>query len=169
MNELHRAYLCLGSNIQPEANLVQAIHFLEQHGKIEKISSAWESQSVGAEGPNYLNACVEFVTHFPRTELKEQVLLPIEVKLGRIRTANKFTPRTIDIDIILFDDRSCDDKSWEKAFVVIPLAELYPSYQNPLRHEPLHETAERLRREIWMKARPEVLSWFDQYGSHANL
>ncbi len=66
----------------------------------------------------------------------------------------------MDIDIILFDNKSCDDKSWEKAFVVVPLAEIYPGYRNPLRNEPIRETAARLRREIWMETRPEVLSQF---------
>ncbi len=160
MIDSHLAYLSLGSNIQPEFNLVRGIQLLQQHGRIKDISSAWESKSVGAEGPNYLNACVSFVSSLPWSELKEQVILPIELQLGRKRTENKFAPRTMDIDIILFDDRSCDDKSWEKAFVVVPLAEIYPTYQNPFNHEPIRETAARLRRKIWMEARPEVLGQF---------
>lgn len=160
MGKSHLAFLSLGSNIQPETNLVKAVQLLQERGSITGISSAWESKSVGAEGPNYLNACVSFVTPLGLEDLKEQVILPIEIQLGRRRTANKFAPRTMDIDIILFDDRSCDDKSWEKAFVVVPLAEIYPTYQNPLRHEPIQETAARLRREIWMQTRPEVLSSF---------
>jgi 2-amino-4-hydroxy-6-hydroxymethyldihydropteridine diphosphokinase len=105
-----------------------------------------------------LNACLAFTTPLSWPELKEQVILPIELQLGRRRTENKFAPRTMDIDIILFDDQSCDEKSWEKAFVVVPLAEIYPGYQNPFRNESICETATRLRREIWMETRPEVLS-----------
>src|SRR5918993_2783170 len=67
MSDLHLAYLSLGSNIQPETNLVRAIERLGQYGRLEKISSAWESQSVGADGPNYLNACVLLVTPLART------------------------------------------------------------------------------------------------------
>jgi 7,8-dihydro-6-hydroxymethylpterin-pyrophosphokinase len=107
-----------------------------------------------------LNACVAFTTPLAWRELKEQVILPIELQLGRTRTGNKNAPRTMDIDIILFDEQSCDDHSWEKAFVVIPLAEIYPDYQNPLKKETIGETAARLRREIWMETRPEVLSQF---------
>ena len=160
MNEPHLAYLSLGSNIQPEKNLVRALQLLREQGRIESISNAWESKSVGAEGPNYLNACLAYTTSLAQTELKEQVILPIELQLGRRRTENKFAPRTMDIDIILFDDISCDDKSWEKAFVVVPLAEIYPGYQNPFLRESLRETAARLRRAIWMETRPEVLSQF---------
>jgi 7,8-dihydro-6-hydroxymethylpterin-pyrophosphokinase len=96
--------------------------------------------------------------------LKEQVLVRIEVELGRKRTEDKFAPRTMDIDIVLFDDRSCDDRYWEQAFVVIPLAEIYPTYKNPLTHESLAETATRLRTKIWMKTRPEILSSLDGRG-----
>ena len=158
MNEIHLAYLSLGSNIQPEINLVRGIQLLQKHGIIRNISNAWESKSVGAAGPNYLNACVSFVTTLSCNELKETIILPIELQLGRKRTENKFAPRTMDIDIVLFDGKSCDDKSWEKAFVVIPLAEIYPTYQNPVSQESIQETAARLRREIWMETRPEVLS-----------
>ena len=160
MNESHLAYLSLGSNIQPEKNLTRAVQLLKEHGRIEAISNAWESKSVGAEGPNYLNACIAITTSLSWGALKELVILPIELQLGRKRTENKFAPRTMDIDIILFDDRSCDEKSWGKAFIVVPLAEIYPSYQNPLRKEPICETAARLRRLIWMETRPDVLSQF---------
>jgi 2-amino-4-hydroxy-6-hydroxymethyldihydropteridine diphosphokinase len=160
MNRSHLAYLILGSNIQPEKNLVRALQLLQEQGRIEKISNAWESQSVGAEGPNYLNLCIAFSTPLDWPELKQQVILPIELQLGRRRTENKFAARTMDIDIILYDDTSCDDKSWEKAFVVVPLAEIYPDYLNPLKNESIRETAARLRREIWIETRPEVLSQF---------
>jgi 2-amino-4-hydroxy-6-hydroxymethyldihydropteridine diphosphokinase len=160
MSEPHRAYLSLGSNIEPQVNLVHTIQLLQNHGTIERISSAWASKSVGAPGPNYLNACVLFITALKQPELKEQILYPIEIKLGRRRSDNRFAPRTIDIDIILFDDQSCDDKYWEQAFVVVPLAEIYPALQNPLAREPITETATRLRSKIWVEARPEVLSQF---------
>lgn len=160
MSRSHLAYLSLGSNIQPEDNLVRGIQLLQKHGRIEAISSVWESKSVGAEGPNYLNACISFRTPLARTQLKKQVILPIELQLGRKRTENKYAPRTLDIDIVLFDDISHDDKTWEKAFVVIPLAEIYPTYQNPVTHEAIRELSARLRREIWMQTRPEVLSHF---------
>jgi 2-amino-4-hydroxy-6-hydroxymethyldihydropteridine diphosphokinase len=158
MSSFHQAILSLGSNIQPEINLVRAIERLQRHGRLEKVSSAWESESVGAPGPNYLNACVILATVLEQSQLKEQALLPIEQELGRQRSADRFAPRTIDIDIVLFDGRSCADKYWEQAFVVVPLAEIFPAYNNPVAHEPLAETATRLRQHTWMETRPEVLS-----------
>ena len=164
MSETHQAYLSLGSNIQPERNLARAIELLQVQGEVEKISSAWESESVGAEGPNYLNACVLLVTPLGPLPLKEQVLLPIEAELGRQRTADKFAPRTIDIDVVLFDGTSRDEKYWGQAFVVVPLAEILPEYQNPITRERIIKTATRLRQQVWMETRPEVLSRFKGSG-----
>jgi 2-amino-4-hydroxy-6-hydroxymethyldihydropteridine diphosphokinase len=163
---MHQAYLSLGSNIQPEINLPKAIELLYGYGQILKISSAWETEAVGSDGPNYLNACVLFTTPFVPIELKEQVLRPIEAKLGRIRSKDKNAPRTMDIDIIIFDEQSCNDKFWKLAFVVVPLAEIYPKFQNPLTQESIIETVARLRQENWIEARPEVLSRFN--GSSFN-
>ena len=165
MSESHLAYLSLGSNIQPETHLVSAIELLQKYSRVEKISSAWESESVGAPGPNYLNACLLLATPLSQRELKQQALLPIERSLGRQRTADKFAPRTIDIDIVIFDGKPSDNRYWEQAFVVIPLAEIYPDFPNPLTQESLIKTAADLRQRIWMERRPEVLSPFNSNDS----
>ena len=157
---MHQAYLNLGSNLQPESNLPKAINLLSEHGEILKISKAWESEAVGANGPNYLNTCVLFSTPLRYDKLKDQVTRPIESQLGRIRTEDKYAPRTMDIDIILLDGESCNDKFWNQAFVVIPLAEIFPEFRNPLTQERIAETATRLRLTLWMETRPEVLSQF---------
>jgi len=158
---VHQVYLSLGSNIQPEENLPKALDLLSERGKILKISSAWESEAVGSNGPNYLNACVLFSIPLRYDKLKDQVTRPIESQLGRIRTEDKYAPRTMDIDIILFDGESCNDKFWNQAFVVIPLAEIHPEFRNPLTHERIAETAMHLRQKIWMETRPEVSSRFN--------
>jgi 2-amino-4-hydroxy-6-hydroxymethyldihydropteridine diphosphokinase len=157
---VHQAYLNLGSNIEPEINLPESLKLLAGHGQIIKVSSAWESEAVGSPGPNFLNACVLFQTPLSHAELKEQVLRPIEAKLGRVRTADKYAPRTIDIDIVIFDDQLCNEKFWNQAFVMIPLAEIYPEYQNMITHETTAYTAARFRGQVWMEARPEVLPQF---------
>jgi len=158
MNEFHLAYLNLGSNIQPETNLLKAVELLYEYGQVIKVSSAWESKSFGTAGPNYLNACVLFRSPFMQVELKAKVIRPIEAELGRRRSENKYAPRTIDIDIVLFDDRPYNDKFWKYAFVVVPLAEIYAEYQNPITREFITETAKRLRQEVWMETRQGVLS-----------
>jgi 2-amino-4-hydroxy-6-hydroxymethyldihydropteridine diphosphokinase len=158
MNELHHAYLNLGSNIEPEINLVKAVQLLQDYGKVKEISNAWESKAMGMDGPNYLNACLQFISPIIQSQLKETVIRPIEAQLGRQRSENIYTPRTIDIDIILFDDEPYNYRFWSFAFVIIPLAEIYPAYRNPKTKEYVTQTADRLRKEVWMKKRPEVLS-----------
>jgi len=158
--ETHLAYLNLGSNIQPEHNLVQTVELLLEYGDVLKISSAWESKSVGTKGPNYLNACVLFRTTLMQIDLKENIIRPIEAQMGRKRSENKYSSRTIDIDIVLFDDKPYNNKFWKFVFVIVPLAEIYPEYQNPINQENIVATATRLRSKAWIEARPEILNRF---------
>lgn len=157
MSEFHLAYLSLGSNIEPEVNLPKAVTLLSQSGEIEKISSAWETKPVGGSGGNYLNACLSYKTTLAQDKLKTTIIHPIETSLGRKRAGDKYAPRTIDIDIILFDDEIVGGRWLAQAFVVVPLAEIYPEFQNPNSNESITETATRLRREIWTETRRGVL------------
>jgi len=157
MSETHLAYLNLGSNIQPETNLLKAVKLLSQYGEILKTSTVWESEAVGTKGPNYLNVCILFRSPYPQRELKEQVTRRIEAQLGRQRTADKYSPRSMDIDIVLFDDRPAQGDLWELAYVVVPLAEIYPEYRNPVLDEQVSETASRLRQTARLEKRRGVL------------
>ena len=158
MSEFHLAYLSLGSNIEPEVNLPKAVQLLAKLGEILEISSVWESEPVGGLGGNYLNACLSYKTMQTREALKATIIHPIETRLGRKRSDDKYAPRTIDIDIILFDNEVIGDHWFAQAFVVIPLAEIHPNFQNPVSREPLQNTATRLRKHIWLETRQGVLS-----------
>jgi len=157
MGEYHLAYLSLGSNIEPEVNLPKAVQLLSKLGELIKISSVWESEPVGTTGPNYLNTCVLFKSTFALEELKEKVIHPIEAKLGRTRIENKFAPRTIDIDIVLFEGEPIGIDWLALAHIVVPLAEIHHEFQNPITNEKISETATRLRREVWLETRRGVL------------
>jgi 2-amino-4-hydroxy-6-hydroxymethyldihydropteridine diphosphokinase len=156
MSDLHHAYLNLGSNIEPESNLPKAIRLLRERGRIEAVSTAWESHAFGSNGPNFLNACVLFLTPLQPRELKEQVIRPIESALGRVRSADKYAPRSIDIDVVLFDGEPFNGEFWSNAFVVVPLADLLPEFHHPFNYEKLARVAEHMRRQTWIVARPEV-------------
>ncbi|HQV95893.1 MAG TPA: 2-amino-4-hydroxy-6-hydroxymethyldihydropteridine diphosphokinase [Anaerolineales bacterium] len=157
MNESHLAYLSLGSNIEPEVNLPKAVTLLSQSGEIAKISSAWETKPVGGSGGNYLNACLSYKTTLAQDKLKTSIIHPIESSLGRKRAQDKYAPRTIDIDIILFDGEIVGRRWLAQAFVIVPLAEIYPEFHNPNANESITKTATRLRREIWTETRRGVL------------
>ena len=157
MSESHLAYLNLGSNIQPETNLVKAVELLNAFGKVIQHSQVWESEPVGTTGNNYLNICIQFRTHLDAMALKEQVIHPIEAQLGRKRGPDKFAPRSMDIDIILFDNQPINNGCWKLAFVVIPLADIYPNYIIPVTGETVLETATRLRQEVWLETRQGII------------
>jgi 2-amino-4-hydroxy-6-hydroxymethyldihydropteridine diphosphokinase len=157
MSESHLAYLSLGSNIEPEVNLQQAVHRLSEVGEVQTISGVWEFEPVGTTGPNYLNACLIFKAGFNRRDLKENVLRPLEGQLGRRRSWDKYAPRPIDVDIVIFDGELINADMLNLAYVVVPLAEIHPGFRNPLTGESLMETSTRLRRIVWLEARPGVL------------
>ncbi len=157
MSKSHLAYLNLGSNIQPEINLPKALNLLSKYGDIKKISNAWESEPVGTNGQNFLNICVLFETSLEQVELKENVIHSIEYDLGRRRSADKFAPRPIDIDIVLFNDQAAGNQFWNLAYVMIPLAELYPEFQKPDTGESVNQLAAQLRQKVWLKMRQGVI------------
>ncbi len=157
MSELHRVYLSIGSNITPEFHLRRAADLLSLHCQVERVSTVWESRAVGTQGPNFLNACTLLLSPFSTAELKAAVLRPVEAALGRVRSEDKNAPRTIDLDIVMTDEKPVNLERWNFPFVVVPMAELVPDLLHPLTYEKLSLAAERMRAETWMLKHPEVL------------
>lgn len=155
MTTLHQVCLLLGSNIQPEENILLAIEHLKHSVHILKISSVWQSPSVGFAGPDFLNLAVLAATPLTAAELKEQVLRPLEDRLGRVRTADKNAPRTMDIDIILFDGAELDPILWQYAFRAVPVAELLPEYRSK-NGNLLKDAAAELSKGTPLRPRPDV-------------
>ncbi|MDR3575239.1 MAG: 2-amino-4-hydroxy-6-hydroxymethyldihydropteridine diphosphokinase [Anaerolineaceae bacterium] len=158
---MHHAYLLLGSNIEPEANLGEAIRRLRRVVQIEAISTAWESLADGSPGPNFLNCAIEISTKLNATELKDKILRPIEQELGRIRTRDKNAPRTIDIDIMVFDREIYDTGLWLDVYRALPVAELLPDLRDPQTGLALKEIANHLQENSFAKARPELNNLFN--------
>ncbi|MGE5224803.1 MAG: 2-amino-4-hydroxy-6-hydroxymethyldihydropteridine diphosphokinase [Omnitrophica WOR_2 bacterium] len=153
---IFNAYIGLGSNINPIQNLVKAVELLEKSILIKTISQVWETTPSGAQGPNFLNAAAQIETQLTPSLLKSLVLRRVEVELGRVRTGNKNAPRTIDLDILVFENDLLDPKVWTHAFVAVPLSELIPQFTNPETHETLDEAALRLSAMTSLKPRPDV-------------
>jgi 2-amino-4-hydroxy-6-hydroxymethyldihydropteridine diphosphokinase len=153
----HRYFLSLGSNVQPEENLARAIRHLREHGKVEAISSIWESQAVGSSGPNFLNLCLSIVSPLEHSQFKESVARDVESRMGRQRGSDRSAPRTIDIDVLMVDDAPVNPERWRHPFVIMPLAELLPHFPHPIDHEPLSQVAQKRRAETWIVPRAGVL------------
>lgn len=125
--------LSLGSNIDADRNIRCALDLLEDFFGGLEMSSVYESESVGFSGDNFLNLIAISVTDFDLSFVNE-TLKSIEDRLGRDRSAEKFSSRPIDIDILIFGDSTGEECGIElpraeilqNAFVLRPLAELRP-------------------------------------------
>lgn len=156
MEPLRRFYLNLGSNILPERNLADAVRLLGERGDVFEISSVWESEAVGSNGPHFLNLSVGFQAEIKESELKRTVVQPIESRLGRKRTADKNAPRSIDIDIILADGCAVNLERWSNPFVILPMAELLPEFLHPVSGKRLVDEAPGAAASIWIRRRPDI-------------
>jgi 2-amino-4-hydroxy-6-hydroxymethyldihydropteridine diphosphokinase len=126
----HQVCLLLGSNIMPEHNIPQAVALLQQQVTVLKASPVWESASVDCCYPDYLNMALAVVTSLNADELKNQVLRPLEAQMGRLRTDDKNASRTIDIDIVLYDDQEYDPDLWLHAHRAAPVSQLFPDHRS---------------------------------------
>jgi len=128
-----RAFISLGSNIDPEANTEQAIRLLDREARVINISTVYLTEPEGSHGqPPYYNCVVEIDTGLSPAELKQRVLREIEAKRGRIRCEDKYAARTIDLDLILYDELDLtsrdltlpDPEILRRPYLAIPLREL---------------------------------------------
>jgi len=129
------AYLALGSNLGDRLEMLQrAVELLHARPGIDVVRSSrvYETDPVGPPQPAYLNAVVEVRTDLEPRELLKQTQ-EVEDELGRVR-AERWGPRTIDVDVLTFDERVIDEtelvvphpRMHERGFVLVPLGELDP-------------------------------------------
>lgn len=124
----HTACLLLGSNIEGEKNLVEALNLLKSEITLLESSGVYHSPAVGSDGPDFLNAALLAKTSLSREALKEEIFRPIEAKLKRVRTHDKNAPRTIDIDLITYDGEVVDPTLWDYGHIALPVGEILPSH-----------------------------------------
>jgi dihydroneopterin aldolase/2-amino-4-hydroxy-6-hydroxymethyldihydropteridine diphosphokinase len=162
----NRAFISLGSNIEAERNLPAAVRRLAARCRLVAASPVYETRPVGTtDQPNFLNAAVLVETELQAGELKAEVLQAIEQALGRVRSEDKNAPRTIDLDISLFNDqvmtlgdrRIPDPEILEFAHIAWPLADLAPGYRHPETGQTLEEIAQGLSQDGLVRRRDVVL------------
>jgi 2-amino-4-hydroxy-6-hydroxymethyldihydropteridine diphosphokinase len=133
-----RIYISIGSNIDAEKNIRGAVQALCEQFDTLLISSVYESEAVGFEGDKFLNLVVGADTDASVRDVSE-VLHRIEDQFGRERSGPKFSSRTLDLDLLLYDDMVLHedgiqiprDEITQNAFVLWPLAELVPQQCHP--------------------------------------
>jgi len=150
-----KAIIAIGSNIERERNLPEAIRLLRRASNItvEKVSHFYESPSVGgpAGAPDFFNAAALICTELGPVDLR-MALRAIEQELGRERTDDPDAPRTIDLDIAYFGDVEIDHDGWvlpdplagTAPHVAIPIAEVAPDWVHPSDGRTTKEIAEHV-------------------------
>ena len=132
-------FVSIGSNIDRERNVARGIGLLrERYGEL-RLSPVYETRAVGFDGENFYNLVAAFTTD-ESVEVINDALHRIEDDCGRVRSGPRFSSRTLDIDLLLYDDevRETDaltlprKEITEQAFVLKPLADIAGARRHPV-------------------------------------
>jgi 2-amino-4-hydroxy-6-hydroxymethyldihydropteridine diphosphokinase len=134
------AFIAVGSNIEPLANITAAMEALARRVRLEATSTFYLSKPLmRPQQPMFVNGVWRIQTRVAPIDLKFEVLRKIETDLGRVRSEDSHAPRMIDLDLILYGDtvieenglRIPDPDIEERPFIAAPLAELAPDLLIP--------------------------------------
>jgi 2-amino-4-hydroxy-6-hydroxymethyldihydropteridine diphosphokinase len=107
---MNRAFLSVASNIRPRENVFEAIRRLAESSRVLTVSRCFVTEAIPAadhqpttELPYFINCVALVETAYGAKALKHEILLPLEQALGRVRTGNRYAPRPIDLDLLLFN------------------------------------------------------------------
>lgn len=134
-----RVYLSLGSNLEPQRYLRAALVELGERFGTLAVSPAYRSKSVGFDGADFINLAVGLDTELSPEALNDW-LHALEDRHGRRRDVPRFSDRTLDLDIVLYDDLvqqgeghlDIPRKELRHAFVLKPIADIAPQLRHPV-------------------------------------
>ncbi len=134
-----RAWISIGSNIDPHTNVSGALAMIrEEYGNL-RLSPLYKTAAVGFKASPFLNLVAGIDTPATATELIRR-LSEIEAKFGRTRTSERFSSRTLDLDLLTYGDQvlNASGKTLPReditkyAFVLKPLADVAPEERHPV-------------------------------------
>lgn len=154
-----RAYISIGSNIDPEQNVRASVSALRKAFGSVLLSPVYRSKAEGFDGDDFLNLVAAVDTDLKPASLSE-LLGEIETAHGRERGAEKFAARTLDMDLLTWGDCICElgnlrlprDEIDRYAFVLRPLADLAPDDRHPVsreRYADLWEAFDDVGQVLW--------------------
>jgi 2-amino-4-hydroxy-6-hydroxymethyldihydropteridine diphosphokinase len=140
------AWLGIGSNLDAEANIREGIADLRRQFDQLRLSPVYRSESVGFDGDDFINLVASVETGMQPVELR-QYLRDLEDRFGRRRDVPKFSDRSLDIDILLYDDLVVyspvleipREEIMKFAHVLKPLADLDPELIHPVELRPMQQ------------------------------
>jgi len=164
---LHFILISIGSNIDRDKHTREGVKGLIQQFDDVKVSSVYESEAVGFDGKPFYNLVASAYTTKDIAEVCKE-LKSIEQRNGRVAGGKKFAPRTLDLDLLTFDQQVTDspivlprDEITFNAFVLQPLAELVPEHKHPVSgicYAELWEHYDKSQQQLW----PVPFSWSDE-------
>lgn len=126
---LNTAIIGLGSNISPETNILKARQLLGQKYPIIRESSFVPTKAIGITNqPDFINGAILVQTESDLKTLKH-TLTEIENSLGRDRKGPRFGPRTIDLDIIIWNGEIIDQDFFQRDFLRTAVSQLLPDFR----------------------------------------
>lgn len=148
----HKIYLSLGSNLGNKfENLQLAVNAIfEEIGSVKKIAPIFETPAMGFEGDDFLNCVIQLESN-QSVDFVLDAILSIETKLGRVREGKSgFSSRSIDIDILFYDDEIINTKNLiiphpeiqHRKFVLAPLAVISQDFIHPKLNKTISELLE---------------------------
>ncbi len=154
-----RVYLSIGSNIEREDNIRGGVADLKRRFGEVTLSRVYESEAVGFDGDNFYNLVAACDTEMPVAQVS-QTLHEIEAQHGRTREGPRFSSRTLDIDLLTYDDLVINDNGLQlprdeitkNAFVLWPLAEIAPDDQHPVLKQSygeMWESFDKDKQSLW--------------------
>jgi 2-amino-4-hydroxy-6-hydroxymethyldihydropteridine diphosphokinase len=147
-----RAIVAAGSSIEPQRHLRAALVWLADRTPVPAVSRFFETPALDRPGdPPFVNGAFLILWDGTPRELKEGLLRPCEAALGRVRTEDRYAPRTLDLDIALFGDLEVDEPGLRipdpdigaRAFVAVPACDVWPDAPVPGTGLTLREIAGR--------------------------
>jgi 2-amino-4-hydroxy-6-hydroxymethyldihydropteridine diphosphokinase len=163
-----RAFISIGSNIDPERNLPEAVERLRGIGTVVAVSKVYRNPAIGpTPQADFLNAAALVVTDLDPISLVAALRL-IETGMGRRRGEDPCAPRTIDLDLCLYGAATDHDPERKlphpdllrHAHVAVPVAELDPRFRHPVTGETLADLARRLSGSARLVPQEGVLGAF---------
>ena len=153
-----KVLLGIGSNVERYRHVGLALDALQDRFGELSVSPVYESEPVGFSGSNFLNLAVGLHTELPVAELS-QLLKQMELDFGRNPAAPRFSPRTLDLDVLTYGDEVGIVAGVElprgeilkNAFVLKPLADIAPSETHPV--------SGRCYRELWQDYHADQRLW----------
>jgi len=117
MSEINTCVVGVGSNIQPEENIREALRILEEEQTLLSVSAMVETEPIGiSEQPSFINGAAKISTSMNQEEFSVY-LKKVEDRLKRDRSQPRFGPRTIDLDVVVWNGKVVDRDYYSREFL----------------------------------------------------